>query len=52
MLSIRRWILGVAFLVIGLLAAVTVPDLLRGDYFELCMTFYPGEGIGGQGRYY
>jgi Sel1 repeat len=50
MFSIRVWVMGVAFLVIGLLAAVTVPDLLRGDYFELCMNFSPGEGIGGQRR--
>jgi TPR repeat protein len=52
MLSIRIWIMGVAFLVIGLLAAVTVPDLLRGDYFELCMKFSRGEGFRGQGRHF
>jgi uncharacterized protein len=35
----RIWFVGVPFLVIGLPAAVAVPDLLRGDYFELCMNF-------------
>jgi uncharacterized protein len=52
MSSIRIWIMSVAILVIGLLAAVTVPDLLRGDYFELCMNFSPGEGVGGQEHHF
>jgi uncharacterized protein len=42
MFSIRMWIMGVAFLVIGLLLAVTVPDLWRGDYLALCMNLNRG----------
>jgi uncharacterized protein len=45
MLSIRIWIMGVASLVIGLLLAITVPDLLRGDYLALCMNFSGGRGL-------
>jgi uncharacterized protein len=45
--KVRIWIMGVAFLIIGLLGAVTVPDLLRGDYYALCMNFSSGRGLRG-----
>lgn len=48
MSSIRMWILGIAFSVISLLLAVTVPALWRGDYLALCMNFNPGEGYSGR----
>lgn len=44
--KVRIWIMGGAISVIGILAAVTVPDLLRGDYYQLCMNFT------GRGGYY